>query len=293
MGWQDRDYAPETQYQRMMGWNWTRSVRRMSVTKALIIINVAVFVLDMLLSFGGRSSPIFNYGAMYTPAVQAGQVWRLITSMFLHDTHSLWHIIFNMWSLYMFGAHLEAQWGRRKFFLVYMICGLLGGLLYMVLNITGWLEPRLAIGASGAILGIIGACSILYPRMMVIVFIIPMRLRTLSWVMLVIYTMNILQKGVNAGGDAAHIAGLLAGAGYAWFTRRSLFTPPAWETSRVIKVKVVPTNTQQNFQQSVDQSLQGEVDRILQKISTQGITSLTDDEKQILKRASRSASNPR
>ena len=89
MGWQERDYASEERYSRSMGRSPLVRLERMQVSTLLIVANVAVFVVGGLMR-SAQSDPLFEWGAMYTPAVVHGEVWRLITSQYLHA--GVWHL---------------------------------------------------------------------------------------------------------------------------------------------------------------------------------------------------------
>jgi membrane associated rhomboid family serine protease len=129
------------------------------VTKALIAVNVAVFLLEV--AQGGATdaarSEAFLRGALYGPAVADGEWYRMITSGFLHV--NLIHIGFNMLMLWWFGGPLEALLGRARFLVVYalsLVAGAAGALL---------LSPDVfTVGASGAVFGILGAGFILERR---------------------------------------------------------------------------------------------------------------------------------
>ncbi|GAG36810.1 unnamed protein product, partial [marine sediment metagenome] len=153
MGWQDRDYAKKATPQRGV---WAAGPRPMpqgrSIVTILLIINVAVFVLCRISSQPGRmlTSPLFQWTAMYTPDVLHGQIWRLITSDYLH--WSFGHILMNMIGLHFLGRPLERDWGPRKFLAIYTIAGLLGSVFYLLLGLCGWLSINgIAAGASGCV----------------------------------------------------------------------------------------------------------------------------------------------
>ena len=123
----------------------------LSVTKVLVIINVAIFLLGYMPVFGDW---IYQWGAMYVPAVIVdNQYWRMVTSMFLHS--GIFHILFNMWALWVVGGFMEAALGRGKFILLYFISGLAGSVLVLVT-----LSPAPVVGASGAIFGLFGALAV-------------------------------------------------------------------------------------------------------------------------------------
>ena len=117
------------------------------VTTSLIAINVLIFVIGNI--FGVHNGLISLFGN-YKPAVLAGDYYRLFTCMFLHA--DVFHIAFNMYALYVLGSQAEGFFGKTKFLSIYLLSGISGSLLSMLLNIE-----TISIGASGAIFGILGA----------------------------------------------------------------------------------------------------------------------------------------
>jgi membrane associated rhomboid family serine protease len=126
------------------------------VTKTLIGINLLVYLITVTQGAGINSpgGSLFSKWILYGPAVANGDWWRLITCAFLHA--SLIHIAFNMYFLWFVGEAVESVLGRGRFLLVYLISGLAGSAGALVIN------PKMpAVGASGAIFGILGAALIL------------------------------------------------------------------------------------------------------------------------------------
>ncbi len=118
------------------------------VTWGLIAINVAIYLIGRIDPATGRE--IFINAAQYKPLIDDGEIWRIFTAMFLHA--NLTHVLFNMWALYLFGPALERRFGSVSFGAIYLATGLGGGALY---HLVGRLDP--AVGASGAIFGLMGA----------------------------------------------------------------------------------------------------------------------------------------
>lgn len=124
-------------------------VRRAApVTFAILAINVAVFIVGELDPAVGRR--FFLDGAQQADLVRDGEWWRAVTSMFLHASFA--HVGFNMWALYLFGPALERRYGPVPFSALYLASGLGGSALY---HLLGRANP--AVGASGAIFGLMGA----------------------------------------------------------------------------------------------------------------------------------------
>jgi len=126
------------------------SSRTAPVTFVILAINVAIFLVREL--DPAISARLFENGAQQVDLIRDGEWWRGITSMFLHATRSPAHILFNMWALYLFGPALERRYGSLPFATLYLASGLGGSALY---HLIGRSNP--AVGASGAIFGLMGA----------------------------------------------------------------------------------------------------------------------------------------
>ncbi len=284
MGWQDRDYAKEYEH-RVAGrpaapYSAYRPTR--SVVKILIAVNIGVYVLCIMTAGPGRPiqhSPLFQFAAMTTNGVLHGHVWRMVTADYLH--WSTGHIFMNMLGLYFLGRPLEQIWGARKFFVVYTIAGILGSVFYLALDLAGWLAPGgVAAGASGCVLGLLGAAAVLFPHAEVyIYFLFPVKIRVVAVVLGALYVLNIFQSGSNAGGDACHLAGLAFGV---WWAMKG----EQWWGGYRRQVRAKPVRTpgfgQRIAQRRADAEL---VDRILSKVNTHGIASLTARERRALSEA--------
>ena len=241
------------------------------VVKWLLIINFVVFILTLSRSLG---SFLFTWGAVFpVNYTMMLEVWRLITYQFLH--WNAFHLLFNMIVLFFFGPILENLWGSRTFLRFYLISGAVGGVVYTVLVLLHVLPAGPMAGASGALNAILMAVAILYPRMIVLVYgIIPVRIVWLVVIMIIISFLN-FARGENAGGEAAHLSGLAAGAIYAFYK--------PWFTSLRMRRK------KGNWEKKLDEEreFEAEVDRILKKVHREGMQSLSEKEKNTLQEASR------
>lgn len=276
MGIHDRDYS-HNGYQGSGRPQMRLMMPSMSpVVKWLLMINVAVFVIEVI--FFGRHqnppNPLEKLFAVWPENLPlAIQFWRVVSYQFLHDVGDISHLFGNMLGLFFFGRLLEGTWGSRKFLTFYLICGAAGGVLYTILARIGLLNSGFLIGASGAVLGIIAAGAILFPRSKVYVLgIFPLPLYVLAIILLVFSLFGIF-VGKNLGGEVAHLAGMAVGAVYVlgrpWLEGRAMQQKKgAWE-HRI-----------QNERQ-----FQAEVDRILDKVHASGVNSLTRKEKSILREA--------
>ncbi len=134
------------------------------VVKNLLIANVLIYLAQLYFWKVGR--PIEEWLALF-PVGQGFRPWQLISYMFLHAHDNYWHILFNMFALYMFGPQLEDVWGAKRFFNFYMICGIAAGGAQLLLS------NGMAVGASGAIMGLMAGFTYLFPNVSVYIMFIP------------------------------------------------------------------------------------------------------------------------
>jgi membrane associated rhomboid family serine protease len=231
------------------------------------------------------------------------ELWRFVTFQFLHDTSTLNHILFNMLTLYFFGGMVENYLGRKRYAAFYLLCGVSGALMYLLLNGLatagqsafgpGFRLPGLLfndpttplVGASAGVFGVIMAAAFLAPNARVLLFfVIPMRLATLAYGLLAFALLAVVFGWTNAGGEAAHIGGALAGF---WLVRNPGHLHGFFDflgqydpTSRVARARVA-------VRRGTASGDAAEVNRILDKISARGLHSLTEAEKRTLREASR------
>lgn len=145
--------------------------------------------------------------------------WTLITHMFLHDQFGVFHILFNMITLYFFGTYLEKIIGKRSFIIMYLISGIVAALGFILFQ-----DPNVSVGlvgASGAIFGVLGAVAVLNPNLQVYVYFIPMKIKY----MIVIFALISLLLMGNDGSmiaHAAHLSGIVVGLGFGYYYRNRL-----------------------------------------------------------------------
>jgi membrane associated rhomboid family serine protease len=147
------------------------------------------------------------------PGVLQGQVWRLLTYAFLHSTGSLWHILFNMLFLWWFGSDMEDLYGPREFLAFYLVAAILGAIAYVLTQVAGISPPGPCLGASGAVTAVLTLCACHYPhRKILLFFLVPVPL----W-LLVIFQVAQDAFGLlsgNTGGTAVSVH--LGGAAFAF-----------------------------------------------------------------------------
>jgi membrane associated rhomboid family serine protease len=198
---------------------------------ALIAINVVVFIYQVQLPrHAGQAFLIHNATVpMRIPAFLAGYLgfkmafYPMFTSMFLHG--GLMHLLGNMLFLYVFGDNVEDYFGHLGYLIFYLLCGIGSGFIHVLFNLHSSLP---AIGASGAISGVMGAYAVLYPRanvvMLFIVFLIPIpALLVLGYWFVLQFLEGIGEFGASANGGVAwwaHIGGFLIGLVTAWIAKK-------------------------------------------------------------------------
>jgi rhomboid family protein len=279
MGLYDRDYTqadfkPDRSYYRYSPQMRFVLPRLTPVVKWLMVVNIGIFLVAVLIP----SVQPYMYGWFELDARSlsgALQAWRLITYQFLHDPNYIWHIFFNMIGLFFLGPTLERHWGSRRFLPFYLGCGVAGGLFYYLLVGIGFLPAGAMVGASGAILGMLAACAILFPQFVVFIFIFPVPIRLAAIGFTALFLLIVVTRGSNAGGQAAHLGGMAAGAIYVF--------SQSWRDKLKLKLRA----GQWQKRVSSEHDLQAEVDRILQKVHDSGLQSLTRKEKNVLKEATK------
>lgn len=187
--------------------------------KTLLIACTGVFVVQTLLGvFDPSAEHLFQaYLGLVPYAVAHGYVWQLGTYIFLHA--GIWHLLINLLMLWMFGRDLELNWGARKFYLYFFLCGIGAGVITVGVKAAlagfgvGSLVTAPTIGASGAIFGILLAMAVLFPHQQVwlIPFPVSLPMRVYVIIMGVIefyFTLTAPGDGVS---HVCHLGGMLVG----------------------------------------------------------------------------------
>jgi membrane associated rhomboid family serine protease len=201
--------------------------------------------------------------------------WRFLSFQFVHAGPG--HIFMNLMGLYFFGPPLEERWGAWRFLLFYLACGVAAGGAFILLALATRTGGASLVGASGGVLACVAACAVLMPEMNILL--IPIRWAT--GILLAVCLLNVgaeLLGKVEAGvSDAAHLGGMMAGGVWALLRRwpwrpgrglgglRSRLRRGAWRR-----------------RQEAQARRQAEVDRILGKVHSEGIASLTERERKTL-----------
>ncbi len=193
------------------------------VTKNLLILNIAVWVIGLfaLFQFGNNLNETLGLFHFQSPEFRP---WQIITSMFSHALYHnggvyFYHILFNMFMLYMFGSPVEYGLGKKKFFILYMIAGFGASFLHQGMGfIMNDVNPNIPlVGASGAIYGVLLTFAYLNPnaRLMLLIPPIPVKAKILIPILMVVEL--VLAFGNLPGDFIAHFAHL-GGALFAFIT---------------------------------------------------------------------------
>ncbi len=199
----------------------------LSVTLTLILINVAAFVLFRIyLVFLGISDIsglelVYNYIALKpTNILQGKYLWTFITSMFMHG--GLFHIFANMFSLFFIGSLVEKILGAKRYLSFYLISGLLAGLLFVFSSLIFSGDPNIfAVGASGALFGLVGLLMLLTPNLSVYLMFIPIPIKMKYAAPGILVVLWLISRVGNVPiGNTAHLGGLLTGLAYGLYLRK-------------------------------------------------------------------------
>jgi membrane associated rhomboid family serine protease len=256
--------------------------------KFLLILNVSIFLLEYILRI-----PLTEWFALRANWWEEFLGFsQLFTYMFVHGSGT--HLLVNMLGLFFIGPSVERTIGSYRFFILYYISGILGGLGWSLIADPYWvvdgmghkiLEYPGCVGASGAIMGMLGAFGALYPNAKLLLwFVIPVR----AWVLVVILAIWELSEIVGhqkIGGiaNAAHLVGGIAGFCYAMALKHPhIVAELKSKLPGIGKTKATPRSKAPPERLSKE-----EVDRILDKIGKEGMGALTPREREMLKRATR------
>lgn len=286
MGFSDRGYYRfDNSFQRQSDW---------TAVITLIIANVAVWVLNL---FGGRNFSINTILALRGDLPEhLLECWKLISYGFAHDAQSPWHLAFNMLAIFFFGRAVEQVLGKAEFLRFYFVAVVASGLAW-VLSVNlfpGGFPPgqTYLIGASGGVMAVLAVFVWYFPRQEVLIWgVLPVP----AWALGILYFVTDIQGATQGGGNVAHVAhigGAIFGLLYAWrgWSLSGLSDLGGRLKQMRRRFKVVRPDDDRGHSHTPtedERSLQLKVDEILEKISRSGESSLTNDERETLTRASR------
>lgn len=262
------------------------------VVKWLLVANVVLFLADVLSNRNPRGFGVLTRYGAYTveSAIFEGRIWEFVTFQFLHG--HVMHLLFNCLALYFFGPWMERWWGSRKFLVFYLLSGAGGALFYTLLVFAGVLDSNGLVGASAGIYGILIGIAVIAPHIRVQLLFPPIELsmRQLAIGVLVIATGSILLRiGGNEGGEAGHLGGAIAGFLLVRFPKVLVWCGRRDPGVEIIRPKAFERKSESKLRprSQVDLRQDSEIDLILDKISKDGFQSLTEEEREKLRQASK------
>lgn len=294
------------------------------VIKTLLITNVVIFIAQSLfldlLTVGGAPIRYYVMNWFALQPIETGNFmpWQLVTYQFMHG--GFWHLLMNMFALWMFGSELESIWGSRRFLTFYLLAGIGAGLAQLAVgSLFGIGGPT--VGASGAIQGVMIAFGFMFPDrpifMFPIFFPVPAKIFVLGWI-----AVDLISGLVDTGGNVAHFAhlgGALTGylllrfgdqiGIFGFFDKiRDMFSGEGGRKITGSRRKIYDIREANSYSSSEKQSVsdtvgswfraqskidgsrtitQEEIDSILDKIAKSGYNSLSEEEKRLLMEASK------
>ena len=248
--------------------------------KRLLIANGAVFLATLAMPW------LIDYLA-FQPAGVLFRPWTILTYMFVHG--GFWHIFFNMLALFFFGPPIEDRWGSREFIKYYLICGLGGAAASFIFAFNSSV-----VGASAAIYGVMLAFAMLWPDVPIYIWgIFPVKAK---WLVIFLAALSVLSAFGGSSDGVAHFAHLGGfAAGFLYIKLDKATGTPLQKLKKLAarrRFKVVPggpvaPSEPPKPKRRGDDRVLDEVDRVLDKISTQGMASLTPEERSLLDEVSR------
>jgi len=245
------------------------------VIKVIIGINLLLFVFKIIAQDQVDLAGIFGL----SPATIWPMIWQPFTYIFIHG--GFWHVSINMLVLWMFGSEMEMIWGKQEFLKYYFITGIGSGIVWLLLNISSE-NYMVLIGASGAVYGILMAYGLMFPnRTVYLYFLIPIKVK---WFVLFVGALAFFSS-MEAGSNISHLthlSGMIIGyiylksnrhwQGLSFIFRKSIADVGYWIDEK---------------KQAKRWKFQCEVDRILDRINKIGYENLSEDEKNLLYKASK------
>ena len=284
MGLYDRDYMRErskSPLNALFDGNF-------SAVGVLIVANVVCFIVGAFVASTSWGPSIFSFFELSLNGLLHGRIWTLVTYSFLH--YDFLHIFLNMLGLFFIGKYLEHFLGPRKFLAVYFCGAVLGGLIWLA---TGFGRPEVLIGASAAVMAVFAAFCAVYPPVpltFMIFFVLPVSVKPMT-MLKIAAAMELAGFAVEILGGhpvvaySAHLGGMAAGLAMIHMDRRKMLDSIL--SCSLPKTARRRSASDYKFKVNIggDTDSKKELDRILDKINSEGFASLTDSERDFIKKA--------
>ena len=247
--------------------------------KFIISINFLIFILQYL---SGMENELFTiFGIVPSKTFGELMLWQPFTYLFFHG--GIWHVLINMFVLWMFGSELEKFWGKKEFLRFFFITGIGSGLITILFSLS---STNPVVGASGAIYGVLLAYGLLFPnRLVYLYFLIPIKVKYLVMLIGAIAFFSSLNPGNSNISHLTHLSGMVIGFIY---LRSSI----NWNTINhfVIHRKDEIKRHYEDKKNEKREALKLQVDAILDKINDVGYDNLSESEREFLFKASKNLS---
>lgn len=265
------------------------------MVKKLMIINAAVFILQLIINQFQPGLIDGHFGLDHIGLIHKFKIWQLFTYMFLHG--GFLHIFFNLFALWMFSGDLEIRWGSSAFLKYYIFSGIGAGIFiaimnYFLFNYQG-LQPT-TIGASGAIYAILLAYGLTFPNREVLLwFVIPIKMKYLVLIFGAIEFFGTVSTAQGTGGNISHIGhlgGIISGLIF-YFSRLRAGSISEKKSSRKEGLfhRRLKHARLKKKEKEIETRIKAKkiIDKLLEKIAREGMSSLTPDERKELEWARR------
>ncbi|MFQ5602319.1 MAG: rhomboid family intramembrane serine protease [bacterium] len=256
--------------------------------KYLLIANCVVYLFQHLIGPGPDPLLIKIFGMHPKWVYSKLHIWTPFTYMFLHSQSDIWHLLFNMFVLWMFGCEVERSLGTREFLKYFVICGVGAGIFHLIVYFNSSIP---VVGASGAIYGVMVAFAVLYPERVITLLLFlffPIQIKAKYLVMIFAGISLFLGVFGSDFGVAhfAHLGGMAVGFAYLKLDWRLDYLGERIRQRRESRRVLHKLKKQQDMQRFRER-----VDEILDKINEVGYEKLNDEERRILHEASQQFSS--
>ena len=246
--------------------------------KILVSVNFGIFLLQTLARTESIFFPLF--GLVPKLVWSEFMIWQPFTYLFFHG--GVWHVLINMFVLWMFGSELERLWGKAHFVKFYFVTGVGAGLVTMIFGLN---STTPIVGASGAVYGVLLAYGLTYPNRTVYLYgIIPIKS---LWFVIGIGVIAFISSfdTVSEISHLTHLSGMMIG--YLMLKRPIRFND-LWFTIRKRTLEYQLSHEEKQI--THNEAIEREIDQILDKINREGFDSLTEEEHDKLYKGSQSLS---
>lgn len=270
-----------------------------ALTWLICVIAAGYVIENIFIRWFDLSAQFFHFAALTADGIKTGFAWTLITSALIHNPQQIFHLLFTLFSLYVFGRLVAQEIGQKRVLAVFITSVVFGGLGWLSVTLLQNTFGDIHYGASAGVSGLLVLLGFLSPNLPIAPYGIDVGLtaKRLAIGMLVIDVLGLVLLEIPghsswfAMSHSAHLGGMFgAWIFYELVLKREWFTfggnarieLPAWFRKSRKKTAAVPTAYKVNISSSQPDNMRAEIDRILDKINSDGFQSLTAEEKRRL-----------